>query len=388
MRYDDDGGDDEDETDGENSCVIIGPSQSGKTFLLLAIGRACFIQGKDAFSLEFIPKPTVSDLMKRSVKIITGKEKVRYGSTRPEDFSFEIHASAKVLSRSGYKRIFGIKRTIKEAISMTVCDGPGGALFVDEVDTSAMREQIRLWQPHLERRVRNARTLILCVDASGLTSAKSDQLETDLPDLISKASRKRPQITEEALRRGTLARYWWRLKNRFLQLLRRPVETEDRLRRSLKADRVLLLLNKVDRLCHNFDRPDYTAKIVDPVGQAREMLGVPLLNMIRHSLKPDATFAAGVTSALGFHPINGRPIANEEGQVDLGRVQEGESILRQWTPFGVRDALFFITTGHATGTVKLITPRNLEVSDKDEAIRVFPYRADFTNTDSDGGGDS
>jgi len=87
------------------------------------------------------------------------------------------------------------------------------------------------------------------------------------------------------------------------------------------------------------------------------MLGTELLKQIWSSLKSDARFAVGVTSALGFHSTNGMPLANDDG---FAPEDEDNKALRTWRPFGVRDALFFIVTGHAMGSVKLVKPEDIQ----------------------------
>jgi hypothetical protein len=350
----------EEEPDYEKRCIIVGPSQSGKTFLLLAIGRSCFMPNEDGFELEFIPDESVSELMEKSVNIITGKDNTRKGSTRSQDYSFEIHAKAMIPAS------WGRKRTVQETVFLTVSDGPGGSLFPEEGNTSDEQKAIKDWQPHMEKEARRANTFVLCVDASDPDLTYSDLLEMYLPGLIARISKVRRHIEEAPNGGGIFSRF---RKNHQNQMVR--------YKRSLKADRFLLLLNKVDNLCAPFSNPNKAAEMIDPVEQAREMLGVALLNQIKHALKPDAAFAVGVTSALGFHPFSGRPIADERGIVGMGQAQQDGNILRNWTPFGIRDALLFIATGHATGSVKLVTQRDLYHDRKDRAVPVEPANVEF-----------
>ena len=131
----------------------------------------------------------------------------------------------------------------------------------------------------------------------------------------------------------------------------------------LNVDRFLLLLTQVDKLCHQLpqgiDRTVRFAEMIDPVEQARELLGVPVLKTIQNSLKPRAQFAVGVISAMGFHPRTGDPFADVDGTPLNLDSESGEDILRRWTPFGIRDAIYFLATGKCRGRVKELHPSDL-----------------------------
>ena len=131
----------------------------------------------------------------------------------------------------------------------------------------------------------------------------------------------------------------------------------------LNVDRFLLLLTQVDKLCHQLpqgiDRTVRFAEMIDPVEQARELLGVPVLKTIQNSLKPGAQFAVGVISAMGFHPRTGDPFADVDGTPLNLDSESGEDILRRWTPFGIRDAIYFLATGKCRGRVKELRPADL-----------------------------
>lgn len=336
----------------------MGPARSGKTFLLLAIGRACFLPGRETYDLRFIPempsedsatsngdpveKQSVAELMRRAVKIITNEDKNRKGTLQATDYSFGITATGQFPGR------FGRVNYVAETLSLTVSDGPGGALFTDEADENASGTEIERWQGHLVSRARRAKSLILCVDA---TAPQLALLEKQLPVLVDKMAKTFPQLQKVSYEQSLLDRLINLVKSNKLPM--RQVKM-----RCLNVDRFLLLLTKVDRVCATDNRPDLLAARIKPVQTAIQMLGLPFLNMIHQSLKPDAKFAIGVASALGFYPSNGLPLAGDDGFVKSGGQRE-DDILNIWKPFGVRDAMFFIATGHATGTVKLVNPQDI-----------------------------
>lgn len=332
----------EDENLGDDRpCLILGPMQSGKTALLLALSRACYLPGEDNLHLEFVPEAATALLMKDAVNIIT---KVKEGplATASEqrfmgvDFPFWIYAST--------QRTLSDWRPVRASIRMVVSDGPGGALFTAE--NLPLTVGIEAWQRHLIPAGRRARTLVLCVDA---TKPSADVLQAYFPELVAK------MCSVEVIRETEPWRY------RMLQKLRLQDAPAVWTRRKmcLNADRFLLLLTKVDQLCASLPEPERFASLIDPVVQARELLGVSFLNMIQSALKPGASFAAGVTSAWGFDPDTKEPFAGSKGKPGKLSAETGEEILRRWTPFGIRDAIFFIATGRDGGTVKRICREDL-----------------------------
>lgn len=334
----------------KDSCVIMGPSQVGKTMLLAAIQRACHQPGLDDFKLRFVAEGnTGSRLAKVAVDIIKQRKAsgpMATGNEKKEEaeYPFWIHATAP-------KSRLGVQPKT-HSIHMVVNDGPGGALFPAE--NLALSGDIEAWQKGLVRDGMEAGSLILCVDS---TRPNADLLESYLPDVIGRMSKLSTQ--RERVPFGERAIGWIR---------RRPVSasrTYDG--RWLKADRFLLLLTKVDLLCRNVDQfdpsftPERVARLIDPVEQARSLLGVHLLNTIHDALKAEAKFAIGVTSAWGFSPISEEPFAGFDGRPGAAPGETGDDILPDWTPFGIRDAIYFIATGECRGTVRLVHPDDLGV---------------------------
>ena len=168
----------------------------------------------------------------------------------------------------------------------------------------------------------------------------------------------------------------YRLLRRFYLTREQPPGAQ-RLRR-LPCANFLLLLTKVDRIVSPdvldtaFGGPSLAgdaarltplevAELLDPVGQAIRAVGRSNLLTILNALRPEARFGIGACSAWGFNQNNGLPFMNSEGTDPvLMSVQERSERVKLWTPFGVQDALRFMVTGHADGTVVEVTRADLQ----------------------------
>jgi hypothetical protein len=341
----------------KNSCVIMGPSQAGKTMLLAAMQRACHQPGLDDYNLRFVAEGnTGSALAKIAVEIIKQRQSHQPRATGDEtpkeeaEYPFWLYAT---VPPSGLR-----PGPTTRSVHMVVNDGPGGALFPAE--NMALSDPIEKWQARLVEDGQEAGSLILCVDA---TRPRADILESYLPDVIAKMSVDDKQQERVPLRHRALG---W--------IMRQPLEAFTEYDgRWLKADKFLLLLTKVDLICQNIDRvdpsltPEQVAYVLNPIEQARSLLGVHLLNTIHDALKKDAKFAIGITSAWGFSPISKEPFAGPDGKPGAAPGETGEDILPDWTPFGIRDAMYFIATGEAKGSVRLVRPQDLGVRSADAA---------------------
>lgn len=336
----------------QNSCVIMGPTKVGKTMLLAAIQRACHQPGLDDFKLRFVAEGnTGSKLSKVAVDIIKERQaNLPLGTganekTKEEaEYPFWIHAT---LPKSAFRM-----QPATHSVHMVVNDGPGGALFPAE--NLKLSFDIEKWQEKLVRDGLDASSIILCVDA---TKPSADLLESYLPDIIGRMSRVR-QFSEPVP-------WLRRLYNRVRRVGAPTVNTYSG--RCLNVNKFLLLLTKVDLICENVREvnesytPERAARMLNPVEQARNLLGVHLLNTIHDALAPGAKFAVGVTSAWGFSPISKAPFASADGLPGTAPGETGDDILLDWMPFGIRDAMFFIATGECRGTVRRIVEHDIGV---------------------------
>jgi hypothetical protein len=129
--------------------------------------------------------------------------------------------------------------------------------------------------------------------------------------------------------------------------------------KDLEMDRVLLLLSRIDLLCHEVSASrsatrsrlddwltrssEGFAHAIDPPAQMVEMLGASALKAILDVLRPGASLAVGLASAGGFD-AEGRTLLDAGGRP---RIPDASLALRRWRPFGIREALLFLATGRA-----------------------------------------
>jgi hypothetical protein len=323
-------------TDTGQSCIMLGPSASGKTTLLTAIKRACDLPSDDGLNLEFIPEKATAVKIKQAIDKIINRQQGHDATLEVGNYPFEVHVNAKALNFWS--------PPLEADLHVVMSDGGGEFLLPIEDKNDATHIKYR---KELIDAALNATSMILCVD---ITKPGSTLLEKELA--ISFAEMARPIVFSSPVHWTT--QLWSKLQ-------RRPVPPgRSRRKRCLNVDRFLLLLTQVDKLCYqlpsSIERTIRFAEMIDPVEQARDLLGVPVLRTIQSMLKPGARFAVGVISAMGFHPITGDPFADIDGTPLNLASESGEDILRRWTPYGIRDAIYFLATGESRGTVKELTP--------------------------------
>lgn len=329
--------------DRNQSCVMLGPAGSGKTTLLTAIKRACDQPADDELNLEFIPGKETAEKIRDAIQNIVARKEGHAATLNVGNYPFEVHVSAKAPN-------FWTP-PLEEELHVIMSDG-GGGFLLPHGESYGKDEYRREFRKQLVDTALDATSMILCVD---VTKPGSEILEKELA--ISFADVSRPKKVLSTVH--WTAKAWSRIR-------RKPLpHPRERWKSSLNVDRFLLLLTQVDKLCHQLpksvDRTVRFAEMIDPVEQARELLGVPILKTIQNSLKPGACFAVGVISAMGFHPRTGDPFADIDGTPINLFAESGEDVLRRWTPFGIRDAIYFLATGKCRGRVKELRPVDLRV---------------------------
>lgn len=326
----------EEATETNQSCIMIGPSASGKTTLLTAIKRACDLPSEDGLNLEFIPEKATAELIKRAIDKIINRQEGLPVTQGVGNYPFEVHVTSKAPNFWS--------PPLEADLHVVMSDGGGEYLLPPDDSSDALRQKYR---KELVDAALNANSMIFCVD---VTRPGSTLLEKELA--ISFAEMARPVVFSSQV-------HW---TAQLLSKLQRRPAPRGRVRRKqcLNVDRFLLLLTQVDKLCYqlppSIEKTIRFAKMIDPVEQARDLLGVPILKTIQSMLKPGAHFAVGVISAMGFHPLTGDPFADVDGTPLNLASESGEDILRRWTPYGIRDAIYFLATGECRGTVKELTP--------------------------------
>jgi hypothetical protein len=313
---------------------MLGPAESGKTTLLTAIKRACDLPAQDGLNLEFIPEKATAQKIKDAIERITTRRRGHDATADVRRYPFEIHVTGKAPNFWS--------APLEADLHVVMSDG-GGELLLPTGNVESDDE----FRRQLIEDSLKATSIILCID---VTKPGNTLLEKELA--ISFAEMARPVVFHTPS-------HWseWVSK----RLRRRPApQPRSRTKRCLNVERFLLLLTQVDKLCYqltpSFDRTIRFAEMIDPVEQARDLLGVPVMKTIQTMLKPGARFAVGVISATGFHPVTGDPFADVDGRPLNLASESGEDILRRWTPYGIRDAIYFLATGECRGTVKEVTP--------------------------------
>lgn len=301
--------------DKQRSCTIIGPANSGKTTLLLAMHQACLQEQSDQYKLDFVPESkTAAELMSLAGEFLFHGQTVR-ASSQITNYSFQIFVN-------------NLEKQAPEYFCrLNVTDGPGGYLFPSERGSSNIGSSS--WGSLVDA-TRHASSLVLCVDGS---APALETLYHGLPQLI------------------------FDLKGS---------------NRRLPYDRALLLVTKIDRVVEEFHEhaakyQQYInpsslnknpaleslclgpgsplnaariARMMDPLEQTRNLFG-RLIDMIQAGLAPSAKFAVGLCSALGFHAQTGTAFVNstEPTYKEAGSLA---ARFRDWEPFGVREAILFL----------------------------------------------
>lgn len=363
-----------------SSYVIIGPTKSGKTTLLTAIERACQLPVDDGMDFSFTSKGRTTNLIREAYRRIVENDSGLESTKEIRDYPFDISVTTK--SQSFWAR------SVEADAEIVMSDGPGGHLF--PLDEDPLGEQFRR---EMAQRVVKASTIVLCVNVVDLNLRL---LYSEFSRLLAETATRRPiprrATFQETLQDGIGNRvrswasrldYFRGAANRSKPRSLRPTRTNgngngSRERTCLVADRFLLLLTQIDKLCDlapDGILPRDLAHLIDPVAQAKQVLGSAFLRTLRNAVSPNGQMAVGICSAFGFHPDEGVPFADNAGRPRI-YTDLGDEMLKNWTPFGVREAIYFVLTGNCRGTVKelfdddlLISSRGLELIELPEQVR-------------------
>ncbi|HEX4955394.1 MAG TPA: hypothetical protein VF017_18540 [Thermoanaerobaculia bacterium] len=332
-------------------CVLMGPSQAGKTTLIHSFDQACSspFDPDDPFRLEFIGGQGTRDLAEISSRTVLEEDYEIAPTDRTARYGASITATeAKTFWRPARQHV----------AHLAFHDGPGGALFPAEQDEERFQQYLAVWERQLIDDGRLASTLVLCVDA---TDPKPDLVSRYMRNILANLGRRyQPDLVEP-------------LGYRMLKALRlaRALPAPKQETR-IPTRRFLLLFTKVDQLVdaavdwpedapRDFEPPTpaQLASRLGPVQLACELLDESNLLRIANALEPDAELAVGLTSAWGFNPFTGRPFMEADNPVGLSSQSRSRRFLN-WRPFGVREALLFMVTGIARQPVQRVDPRTLQ----------------------------
>jgi hypothetical protein len=348
---------------------------------MAAIERACQLPVDDGMDFSFTPKGGTSHLIREAYRRIVENDAGLDPSFEVRDYPFDISVTNK--PRSFWAR------SIEADAEIVMSDGPGGHLF--PLEENPLDEAFRR---EMAQRVGNASTVVLCVNVVDLNLRL---LYSEFSRLLGETAVRRPiprTISfQESLQDGIGNRvrawgdrfdYFRGATNRSRLRSVRPARTQrngnsTRYRTCLVADRFLLLLTQVDKLCDlapDGILPRDLAHLIDPIAQAKQVLGPAFLRTLRNSVSPNGQMAVGICSAFGFHPDDGNPFADNAGRPKIWKPDLGDEMLKHWTPFGVREAIYFVLTGNCRGPVKELSDDDLLISNRGLELKELTIKSE------------
>lgn len=337
------------------SAVLVGPPGSGKTNFLASLGRA-FESGRSSEWTRFVPGRKLTALISTARGAPRVEEETVWSQTTPTityAFQFGYRLAGTAVSSS--------QDTAGE-MEVSILDTPGTFFEALSGTGSGHFDQNRVEE--LVCATRNARCLVLCVDAS---VGQVDR-RLDLSSLVSRLLGVGPR---RLLRMG--AKPWPAVES--------PWERAPRL--ELPFERVLVLLTGIDSLCNDVARtwarldsqwlsasaarirslaafPTLgawqAAEILDPLPLARDRIDG--LDILASSLKPDAQLAVCGISASGLETVP-RHDRDNPHELDLPAQILGfgtgeEEPIQGESPFGIWPSLLFITKGRAVSPLATV----------------------------------
>jgi len=323
---------------GSGRCVLVGPSNAGKTCTLIALGAACYVRAEENdHELALLgDNPSDNKVLDEHKSKWIGDGIEPPATEARRSYGVEIHTRTR-------GRWF--RRAVEVVTALHCVDGRGGTLFPSEADRSHGLHDARA-HTELCAQAREASVLVFVADA---LQPGADLFDTHLQSIL--------DAVAETLASETLSQP---LGVRALQYLGLGERQNHARRKRLRASRVLLLLTKVDELAAQISdqlatqgvtaSPLKVAKVLDPVGLAIERLGERPLRQLQRATGRSAQFAVGIASASGFHEETGDTFFRwAEGRAKDERI-------KAWRPFGIREALLFITVGESGGPVRRVDP--------------------------------
>jgi hypothetical protein len=339
------------------SCVLVGPPGSGKTSFLASLGRAFELE-RSAEWTRFVAGLKLTSLMNSPPAMPDANREAPPSSGTPwSTYSFQFGVR---LAEAGA----GVT-TITKEMEVTVLDTPGCFFeaLAGEGSSKIDRDQVQ----DLIRAARNARCLVLCVDAGD----KRGDLQVGLVSFASRFLGLGPRRLQRVDAKPWPAR-------------ESPWERAHRL--ELPFERVLVLLTCIETLCSDVARRlarvqmEWTAAPPTEIRSLAAYQGLsawdiaelldlwPLakdridgLDLLASCLKPDALLAVCGVSAVGVErtPPNVQGDASDPPEAG-NRLQSlsfglGEpKPVRRLSPFGIWPSLLFMTTGRVVAPLMTI----------------------------------
>ena len=349
---------------GESTILLMGPSSTGKTLLLAALGQACSQRTLDELIIKYNQINLHDIIVARNNGHTARMGLAASAMNRTYDFSITVEKP----SKNGKKpsRSLGSRH-------FTCIDGPGGALFFDELKAGERSEEFTKFAKELIDVGTKASSIVIMVNPK---SESVDHLVMNqLPGLLGK-------MAHEVMASQDPEQAPPSLKDKILKLLRGLLPMKPAAETgvangkkakifNISADRILLVLNFFDQIClewmadypdrfHEMSPFDIADHCAAPIWLANDVFGPDFLYQVMGYMKPDAELAVAVCTAGGFVRETGEPYLDEIGRPNcLYGVQPAE-MLPHLVLFGLKEILLFAGYGIATpGMVEVVTPQSL-----------------------------
>jgi hypothetical protein len=333
--------------------ILIGPSASGKTSFFGSFEQAVNVSSQDSLDLRLNARNKACQELLSSALNRLLDESQASSVGRPRDLAFTLEAgpNAKVMN-------------------VLMADAAGSAMF--RGDNAHMRlESEQRTIDALAQRWPEADSLLL------LVPAERDEEDGDIP-ISQEVGQGLGYLTQKMMvHRRTKrpeATSWIR------RLFGMTPKTAPAVPR-LPFKRVLIVITKADVVAQNLldefhqwratqQGPDpypwpcplppklqrrsnpsarEVAEAMEPIGAARRILSEKVLNQLVKAVDANCTVAVALVSVKGFSR-DGHPIAGKDGLAapppgQPKSRQWRDKVVREWSPWGVRAALYFLATG-------------------------------------------
>ena len=334
--------------------ILIGPAASGKTSLVGSFEQAVSAPSKDHLELRLhAANDACQEVLSSALSRLLDEGKAQTSTTASEDLAFTLEV-----------------RPNRRSMNVLMADAQGHSMFTGNNRHMAGVDERRTIET-LEREWKSADCLLL------LIPAERDEADSAVP-ISQEVSQGLSHLTRKMLVRHIPAPpqtpSWWQ------RLFGTNAATPENSPR-LPFKRILILITKADLVAqsllddyHHWQveqrdpngyraecplpaalqaRKNLTARDVaeamEPVSSARRILTEKVLNQIVKDVRDDCKVAVSFVSVKGFSRA-GHPIANKIGQAvpppgEAMSRQFRDKIVREWNPWGLRAALYFLATG-------------------------------------------
>ena len=295
----------------EQTTIILGPSNVGKTALLASFFYSAGVFAKRGISVQIQAENDTTRTVQQNTLSFVRTGRLPFQGTysvMEYDFLFSV-----MKERTGISRILG--QTVSQRNRFRFFDSPGGAIFAlegEEIDYAVQGEH----RKKLISELQEAKGLILCVDASEKNKMDdsghmSGQLYVSLNDIFSLTPKK--------------------YKNKGLP--------------SLGIQKIYVCINKCDlwAVQEGYQgNAQEQIEGIDPLVFAYELLGKGFFNTLSTFFSPQTQISFGFSSSFGF--LEGGPNAMLIEGVGIGEEVRREH-LDAWSPYQVLEPFVFLTTG-------------------------------------------